>query len=179
MPLRVARGTTVVAPPPPLGAAVLNVPWIKQEQTQWCWAACAQMVLRYSGNLTVRQCDFVNWLFGLSDCCAAGSTSLCNRPCQVADVCRVYSAFGLRCSYSNGTVSFGGLQFEIDQGRPVEAGLAWTGGGGHVVIVRGWYDDGKIHVNDPWYGHGAIPYSDLVNAYGQGTWFGTFTDLRR
>lgn len=179
MPLRVTKGKTIVPAPPPLGARVLNVPWIKQEQTQWCWAACADMVLHYYGNINVRQCDLANWLFGLSDCCSVPSSSLCNRPCQVADVCRVYNAFGLRCYSASGTISQGAIQLEIDQGRPIEPGIAWNGGGGHVVIVRGYYDDGKIHVNDPWYGHGAIPYADLVNAYGLGTWFWTFTDLRR
>lgn len=179
MPLRVSPGKPIAPAPPPLGAKVLNVPLIMQEQTQWCWAACADMVLHYYGNVAVRQCDLANWLFGLSDCCSVPSSSLCNRPCQVSDVCRVYNAFGLRCYSGSGTISFGAIQFEIDQNRPLEPGLAWTGGGGHVVIVRGYYDDGKVHVNDPWYGQGAITYADLVNAYGLGTWFWTFTDLRR
>src|SRR5437660_1156600 len=123
MPLRAPSGKTIVPLPPPLGARVLSVPWIKQEQTQWCWAACAQMVLRYYANLTVQQCDLANWLFGLSDCCAAPSSSLCNRPCQVSDVCRVYNAFGLRCYSSSGTITLGAVQLEIDQGYPVEPGL--------------------------------------------------------
>jgi hypothetical protein len=179
MPLRVTNGKAITPAPPPLGARVLNVPWVKQEQTQWCWAACAWMVTHFYGNSTVRQCDFVNWLFGLSDCCSAGSTSLCNRACAVADVCRVYNAFGVQCYSGSGTISQGAIQLEIDQSRPFEPGIAWTGGGGHVVIVLGYYDDGKVHVNDPWYGQGAIPYADLVNAYGLGTWFWTFTNLRK
>jgi hypothetical protein len=179
MPLRITNGKAIVPAPPPLGARVLNVAWIKQEQTQWCWAACAEMVLGYHGNLSVRQCDLANWLFGLSDCCTVPSSSLCNRPCQVADVCRVYNAFGVRCHSGSGTISQGAIRLELDQDRPVEPGIAWNGGGGHVVVVRGYYDDGKVHVNDPWQGSGAIIYADLVQAYGMGSWFWTFTDLGR
>lgn len=178
MPLR-ASGRPLSPQPPTLGAKTLNVPWIKQEQTQWCWAACADMVLHYYGNATVRQCDLANWLFGLTACCQAPGTSLCNRPCQIADVCRVYNAWSIRCYSASGTVSFGALQFEIDNDRPVESGIAWNGGGGHVVIVRGWYDNSRVYVNDPWYGHGVISYNDLVTAYGLGTWFWTFSNLRR
>ena len=177
MAIRVTSGTVIVAAPP-LGVTNLNVPLIKQEQTEWCWAACADMVSDFYGNAAVCQCEFANWLFGLSDCCSVPSSSLCNRPAEVTDVCGVYNAFGVQCASSSGTISLAALQYEIDQGRPIEAGLAWTGGGGHAVLVYGYDDHGKVHVHDPMYGQVAIPYTDLVSAYGHGSWFWTFTNLR-
>lgn len=182
MPLRVPKGRPINFVPPPLGAKSLNVPQIAQEQTQWCWAACADMVLHYYGNTGIRQCELANWLFGLPGCCSNPSSSLCNRPCQVADVSRVFMNYGVRSSGGNGTVSFSTLQFELNGDRPVEVAYSWNGGGGHVAIVRGWDQNSTgpfLRVNDPAYGSGGVYYSDLLTAYGLGTWFYTWIGIRR
>jgi hypothetical protein len=49
MPLRAPEGNLVVLERPSLRANFLNIPSVLQEQSQWCWAACAVMVLRYYG----------------------------------------------------------------------------------------------------------------------------------
>lgn len=182
MPLRQAKGKPITFVVPPLGGKTINVPQIKQEQSLWCWAACAEMVLHYYGNAGVRQCDFANWLFGQSGCCSSPSSSVCNRTCVVADVQRVYTQWGIRCSLTNGTVSFSTLQFEINGDRPVEVAYQWEGGGGHVAIVRGWdriNTQPFVRVNDPAYGSLGVYYAELLAAYGFGTWFYTWTGIRR
>lgn len=182
MPLRVTKGKTIIPAPPLLGAKSLNVPQIKQEQTQWCWAACADMVLDYYGNAGARQCDFVNWLFAQSSCCNVPSSSLCNKPCAVGDVCRVYNQWSLNCFNTASSVPFATLQSEINAERPTEVGYAWSGGGGHVAIIRGWDFNATgplLLVNDPYYGSGGVYYTDLLTAYGLGTWQWTWTGIRR
>ena len=182
MPLRTSNRIIVPIAQPTVGAGPLNVPMIKQEQTQWCWAGCADMALHYYGNSGVNQCDLANWLFSQSACCQIPSSSLCNKPCQVPDVSRVYSAFGLRSTYNGGSVAFFSLETEVAGGRPVEVGYAWTGGGGHVALVvqTGFINGNQaVRVNDPAYGSGGVLYSDLLTAYGQGSWNWTWTGIQR
>ncbi len=182
MPLRVTQGHPITFGAPLIGAKALNVPQIAQEQKQWCWAGCANMVLRYYDNTAVRQCDFANWLFGLSGCCDTPSSTLCDRPCQVRDVSRVYKNWSIRSSTIKGTVTFATLQSEINDGRPVEVAYDWNGGGGHAAIVTGYGTNNTgpfVRVNDPAYGSGGIYYTDLLTAYGWGTWCYTWTGIGR
>lgn len=181
MPLTSNRFKVVVSAPS-LGNVSLPVPQIAQEQTQWCWAACADMVVHYYGNTAARQCEFANWLFGQSNCCASPGSSACNRPCQINDVSRVFSRWGIRSNYSGGSVSFGTLRSEVDSSRPVEVGYAWNGGGGHVALVTGWIvvsGGNALRVNDPAYGSGGVYYNKLLTAYDMGQWRWTWTGIRR
>jgi hypothetical protein len=180
MPLRSTSGTpipvTPSAVPTPLGAAkVLNVPFRQQEQTNWCWTACCEMVFIYYGVLNVRQCDMATYQFG-ADCCAAPSSSVCNQGNWPENI---YNHYGFYNTRSNGPLSPPSLQLEINNDRPIEPYYAWNGGGAHVAIIRGHYDDGDLEVNDPWYGPGRHTYNDVVTAYGLGSWTMTYTDLAK
>jgi peptidase C39-like protein len=181
MPLRVPQGRPINVPPPTFGAKTLNVPWIKQEQKNWCWAGCHHMAFRYYGNLTIRQCDMASYLFGVPNngCCSAPSSTLCDKGANANQIVQVYNAFGLRCTASAGTIFFGAVQLEIDMGNPVECGIKWNGPGGHAILIIGWYDQQKVYVNDPWYGHGQVSYNDVVTGYGNGNWIVSFTGIRR
>lgn len=165
-----------------LAGPSINVPMIKQEQTQWCWAACTDMIVHFYGNAGLRQCDCAAWLFANNTCCISPSSSPCNRPCQVNDVSRVLAQFGVRSSSRNGTVPSLTLKNEVAAGRPVEVAYAWDGGGGHVAVVCAWDQNGSddfVRVNDPAYGSGGVYYKNLLTAYGLGRWFWTWTDIRR
>jgi len=182
MPIRLSKTTKIHLQGPSLGTKTLNVPQIKQEQTQWCWAGCADMVLHYYGNSGAKQCEFANFLFSQSSCCQTPSGSNCNKPCQVPDVKKVFNKWGIKSSSKSGTVPFSVLRTQIDLGMPVEVAYAWSGGGGHVAIVRGWGKNDKgnfVRVNDPAYGSGGVYYSDLLKAYGKGTWFHTWTNIEK
>jgi hypothetical protein len=157
------------------GSGVLSVPRIAQEQTNWCWAAFSEMIFKYYGISSVRQCDMASWQFGAA-CCAAPSSSICNAPNWPN---AVLTNWGINHLFTSSSVSFSSVQFEIGSGRPVGSYYAWTGGGAHVAVVIGWYDNNDVHVNDPWYSVGRISYVDLVAAYGLGTWAGTYTNLKR
>lgn len=165
-----------------LGAGSISVPQIKQEQKNWCWAACTDMIASYYGNAALRQCACANWLFGRSDCCGSPGSSDCDRGCAVDDVSRVLAHFGIHSSLINGTVPFSTLKTEVDAARPVEVAYFWSSGGGHVAIVCAWDHNTTgdfVRVNDPAYGSGGVYYKNLLTAYGMGKWVYTWTDIRK
>ena len=167
----------------PTHVQTLGVCQIEQEQNLWCWAACAEMVLRYYDICHVRQCDFANWLFQQTHCCAEPSSAECNRGCFVHDVSSLYLQWNIRSTFIGGMVPFSVLQAEIDAGRPVEIGFLWKEQGiAHVVLISGWHTDGTeefVHVNDPNNGFQFLTYAELQTAYGKGTWSFTWTGIRR
>jgi len=179
MPVQLATRVALAAPS--TWAARLAVPQIYQEQTEWCWAACAQMVLRYYGNNTVRQCDLPSRHFG-QPCCEDPGSVLCNEPAQVPDIAGIYKDWGRpsAAKYVSGSVPFQTLQGEINAKRPVEVGFIWDDGNGHQAIVCGWDIDDTgplVLVNDPRWGSGAVYYANLVLAYGWGSWRHTWISM--
>lgn len=187
MAIRVKSRTKIPAQSKTLLAGPLNVPMIKQTESNWCWAACADMVTDYYGNAGLAQCDFANLLFGFNLCCSAPSSALCNSGCQLNDVSKVLSHYGINSSLTQSNVSFSTLDFEILNSRPVEVAYYWLDSqgqivGGHVaLVIQTGVVNGQqaVRVNDPAYGSGGVLYSNLITAYGQGTWVATWTNIRR
>src|SRR5229473_8682297 len=182
MPLRVATGIPIKSRPAPaapealaaaaapglIGAVILDVPYVHQEQNEWCWAACSQMVAAFLGNADVQQCELANFLHGQSDCCQNPDSNRCNQPSPYEGIGQVYSHLKINCISQNWRVNVQVLVREFKAQRPVEIGFEWYGGGGHVVILHGITAQGLIAVNDPWYGTGIVTYLYLAGAYGQG-----------
>ena len=188
MPLKVKRGKSINFQEPLLKEKTINVPQIKQEQSNWCWAACAEMVLRYYDDSTVRQCEFANELFNRTECCLEPSIPACNRPCEMPDISNLYSRKHIRSEFVDKAISFSKLQSEIDADRPVEVAYFWKdlGKPGHSVIVRGWRIDGQeefVHVNDPADSPTSmseiVAYAELLAPYGEGEWTYTWIEIRR
>jgi len=99
----------------------------------------------------------------------------------LSDVGAVYAAGGVQSVAVSGVSAFGTIDYEISGRRPVEVAFAWTGGGGHVIIVRETFNapgGPAVSVNDPWYGSGGVYYTDLLNAYGMGQGIATWIGLR-
>jgi hypothetical protein len=69
---------------PPLAAADAgrDVRCAHQEQDNWCWAACIQMILSTTGD--VEQSEIVNNALGRDDCATDGSSEGCNLALQVS-----------------------------------------------------------------------------------------------
>jgi hypothetical protein len=187
MPLRVTVPVPIApAPPAPApfapaaapAAAILDVPYARQEQTEWCWAACSEMVARFLGNATVQQCELANFLHGQTDCCQTPGSAACNRPCPVLGVGLVYQHLHINCVSQAGPVNLLVIAQEINARRPVEVGYLWTGGGGHVALIRGYTAQGLLAVHDPWFGSGTVTYPAVLLAYGRGQWAFSFGDFR-
>jgi hypothetical protein len=173
MPLRVIGVPipTVAGAPPTI---MLNVSYNSQEQTQWCWAACAEMVFRFDGN-DIKQCVLATEQFG-GRCCNSPSSSICNQPGVIV---QPYDQHGYRLIYWQGYLSLEELQARLETGRPVEVRYSWYGGGAHVAVVSGYYDDGDLMILDPWYGPGRRKYSFVVAGYGLGSWTDTYTNIHK
>jgi hypothetical protein len=183
MPLRTQTGTPVKFVEVDEPGATLNVPQIMQEQSNWCWAACAVMVFQYYGiNAGTQQCDLANYLSGQTYCCTPATfppTDPCNQPCPVSpidNISGVYSHYGVTCARATGPITFSAIQSEIGANRPIELFFAWNTGGGHVVLVVGWGSDANgdyVRVNDPNAGSGGVTYAQLL-AYTTGSAFGSW-----
>lgn len=160
--------------PPPM----LDVPYVAQEQSQWCWAACAQMVATFLGQAGVKQCELANFLHQQTQCCDDPSSPACNQPSPFAGIGQVYAHLRINCISEARPETARVLVRELAASRPVELGLLWQGGGGHVIIVRGVTPQGLFAVHDPWFGSGIYTYLALYTAYGQGRWGYSFGDFR-
>ena len=55
----------------------LDVTFRARKHGNWCWAACAQMVMEYLGK-NVRQCEQVNKRYNWNDCCNDPMPARCN-----------------------------------------------------------------------------------------------------
>jgi hypothetical protein len=180
MSLRVTNGVAipVIVPPPDAVPAStteheLEIDWVEQEKSEWCWAACARMVLSMFEE-DVPQCDVASFLRE-TNCCSLANEDICNQGCNRQDILDIYNNFGVTATFLDDTVSFSKVRKEIrDRGQPVEACIEWDEGGAHVVIVFGCSLEGSVRyvkVHDPYdYGVGEVRFSELRRYQEQGDW---------
>lgn len=150
----------------------LNISHIKQEQTEWCWAACMEMVQKFTNNAQ-SQCDLASAAHGQSECCKHPSSPLCNKPLAVVLIGPEWKKYGYSAPYHDGPAPFSELKSQIlEYNRPIECGLKWSTGGGHAVLIVGFSDDDGEFVNvlDPWENEKTLTYSEMVAAFGRGSW---------
>lgn len=115
----------------------LGVPLIDQKQTNWCWAACADMVLAFRSNPGITQCQLANSALQLNGVQCCPSNAVCNRGLKDKRITWLWNHCGIPAYRSPG-LNCNLLKYEIDNGRPVELGFAYSNNKGHVVIVHGW-----------------------------------------
>ena len=183
MNLRATSGIAIDLGTPALGVADLGYVPVKQEQDEWCWAACIEMVLHKSGDTSKQQGDLADAAFGETGCLLAPKSSFCDRPIQIDHFGTEYNRYGFNCVGPSGALSFAQIQAEIAAGRPVQVGVLWTLGGGHAVLVTGWDQQGTdqfVRVDDPDHGStGMKHYSELLTAFGEGTWSYSWTMIAK
>jgi hypothetical protein len=128
-------------------AGSLPVTLAPQQTSQWCWAASGQMIMDYLGASRVTQCDQANRRFNRTDCCNSPTPSAC-----IVGGWPEFEKYGF--SYNTtGALSWSSLVNEINNNRPVAFSWGWTGGGGHMMVARGYAvtrTDNLVHVSDPW-----------------------------
>jgi len=79
---------------------------------------------------------------------------------------------------SPGYLTFQEVCLEIDEGRPVCAGIKWKSGGAHSVVIKGYrtLSSGaqQVYVADPLNPSSLVDYVEFVNAYhSDGEWVET------
>lgn len=123
--------------------ASATVAAIQQEQSNWCWAACSSAVLQHYG-INASQEDIVNYIKG----------GLYNQTATTGEMLRAVRENGLSASF-RGVPTYDQIQSEIDTGNPMETLIGWTNGGGHALVLDGYFlNQGRQYINimDPWYG---------------------------
>jgi len=156
-------------------AVILGVPWCHQERSNWCWAACTNMVLTYYGK-------------GLDQCTLATQgleCTYCQPPCDDDGACNLVNAMctGATCfpkhnhgisqlltnngvsvySCGAGTISECAAVKLIDYaGTPFI--IRKSDGVGHFIVIYG-YDGTYFHYRDPWSGSGSCTYDTLLSGW--------------
>jgi ABC-type bacteriocin/lantibiotic exporter with double-glycine peptidase domain len=162
--------------PPAPSPNPLPVPFLPQDETLWCWAACAAMVLAYYRN-PVRQCDIASFRFH-QDACTASINF--NEGIDATLFPSIYDHFGISISPPQGPVDSGTLAGEITDGRPVQVGLVDGGNNGHVVLVYG-FDSGSgffVHDPDAQKDTASIPFTTLQTGMRLGIWRATWINIQ-
>lgn len=126
----------------------LAVPLYKQQKSNWCWAAAAEMAgkFKYSSS-TVTQADIVAKIKGNSTVNEAGSTSETAKSIE-------YVTGGYYGASSTILFRWGWdkVKTSIDNNYPVVP-LVNDGSSGHYYVIVGYNStDASIAVNDPWDG---------------------------
>jgi len=150
----------------------LDVTVVPQETNMWCWAASAQMVMAFHGE-NVTQCTQANRRFGFSDCCNNQVPNHC-----VQGGWPEFYKYGFTYSETtNSALSWQQVNTEIDANRPVAFSWHWDGGGGHMMVLRGYSTLNGVRyvaIHDPWppkIGDSkSIPYSAYVSGSGYTHW---------
>ena len=143
---------------------VSNLPVLRQEQTNWCWAAVAQAVVRWSGSpLTQSQivahhvsrgrfsADSISFdvqQTEIKSCGANTCEAWCNSPHAIRAVLTERSLLDTVIDGAN--VEFKLIKNEIDDQRPVPCRVKWDDGGAHFVCVVGYaVDEDEVEGAEP------------------------------
>lgn len=169
---------------------------VGQEETNWCWSAVTQAILRYRRGTARTQEQIATEHAARSGkpyTCApperkkaagrACADVACQATCNDAHILRVVLAEQgcFEATLTSGSApSFQLIRDEIDARRPVPCRVQWSGagGGGHFIIVSGWTigADGveRVHVLDPAANEGGrsiaeriMPWTTFAGAYVQ------------
>ncbi len=148
---------------------LLPIPYVRQEQTNWCWAACCAMLLHFFRKPPLSQCDMATRQFG-GNCCAQPGSGTCNQPCWPEDA---YPDHGIEVDLTESSLAQAALDQEL-RTRPVEIYFEWKKGGSHVALVSGKHANGDYEVLDPKHGDGPRTYDQIRKGYGLGAWTMTY-----
>lgn len=146
-----------------LGAKVLVVPAVRQEQTEWCWAAVSNAVFTYYGK-NHPQCEIADYTRMVCPWHDFGSVDCCIDPLQG---CNYWNyMFGIDGSLMDILIHWGvnnypistylsksQITYEINHNRPYVFRWGWNSGGGHFLVGHG-IDNDTINYMDPWQGEG-------------------------
>lgn len=108
---------------------MLSINREQQEQSNWCWAACAMMIGNYGRSYKMTQSQIVNAVIG----------KVINEPVDGYGVINAlnYSSMGSR--QFNGTVNIGYRTCVdyIDNNKPMSVGVSFYGFG-HLMVISGY-----------------------------------------
>lgn len=170
--------------PADAGARFQDV-YASQEQTKWCWAACAHMACaQLNISPAPKQCEIASKQLS-RDCCS--SPQPCNVAYPMSEIEKLYTQLGIRCRGIERPIEEARLMEEIFADRPVQIGYTYHGAiHGHVVLIIGEHNgrrNGKkyLRVADPAVEDGprSRMFEEVRSDRGRGTWVWTWIDMRK
>lgn len=122
----------------------LNIPGIKQEQSNWCWAATSRSVIEYLNKGTPSQTTIVTTVKG----------SPVNEGATFDEDRTSLTSLNVSTTAISGTLSWDSIKFYTKSWMsPTKATIFWTSGGGHDLVIYGYYEDSyakNVSYMDPW-----------------------------
>jgi hypothetical protein len=188
MPLRATdfHDIPVISPTaPPVG---ISLEFERQEEINWCWAACAEMILKHFHRSNDEQCQIAQKglaFIGVNVPCCTDSLHSngdirCDRTLGDKNISRLWrEAYGVQVNYTNrqdlhinDEPALIERLKEIIENHPIQLGYSGSPAG-HVIIVYAWEpaSSGKVNFlcRDPARGANAvIPESSIIRP-GRGT----------
>lgn len=149
----------------------LSVTRYQQVETNWCWAACAQMIGKYMTGTAKSQTSIVKAIKGYVVNDSAADWELKKA---------IDYALGSSSYYSTnqGVLSFSTLYTSIyTNGRPCAIRMKWSATTGHYLVVSGARNSNQtLRLIDPWPSTPTnwYKYSALVSGTTIGTGTGTY-----
>jgi hypothetical protein len=115
----------------------LDISGIEQEESNWCWAASSQCIIDYLGSWspTPSQSDIVTHIKGSPVNEPAGYNEIHS---SIHDYCVDSTDVNSYVSWSTVKNSIGGWY------SPMHVGITYTLGGGHSMVMYGYYEDSSV-----------------------------------
>lgn len=163
------------------------VPAYQQEQSNWCWAACGQMIYWAYKPGSISQCNFVavsrdkensEWF----DCdnLSSSTASPCTSPGTFNSPQSLYTCggsienvldhYGISSTGYGNAFSTTDLTNATHARKHLVARWGWNSGGGHFVVIYR-YSGGNVSFNNPAYGSSYTwSYNSFKTSNGSATW---------
>lgn len=153
-----------------------------QLQSNWCWAAVAQVVTEQQTRVRVRQCVMASELVADSSdrnyCCTGTQGENpsderdpdCDKPFYLDEALQHH---GVLHNWFTGTVDESDTRSEVNHGYPLALRIGWDNGGGHFILIHGFDDlaQGAYYdVWDPWDGAQYRSRASTVRYKSRGDW---------
>lgn len=162
---------------------LLKVPPYQQEKSNWCWAACYQMIKYYRDGIKLEQRQIVQ-ASGRGENNVPGSTGLIMMLADDNDdKVKIIHKSPQQMKLISNMLSAEEICQQITQGNPVL--IVWKltkTEAQHMVLICGWqHSEGDVlrfSVNNPDPGDSTLmKYEFLCNAIGTGTWTETLVGM--
>ncbi|WP_052759708.1 papain-like cysteine protease family protein [Paenibacillus sp. DMB20] len=120
----------------------LSVTAYKQEETNWCWAATSKTIIEYLGKGSPTQSQIVKGVKG----------SVVNEGATTSEDKESLTDWDVDTTVTQDSVPFGTIVNDIENYRPLKAGIMWkNGNGGHDFVIYGYYQDSDNSKYDVYY----------------------------
>ncbi|MFK4345004.1 MULTISPECIES: papain-like cysteine protease family protein [unclassified Paenibacillus] len=133
-----------------------------QQKSNWCWAAVSSMLANYLG-ANVTQSKIVTKIYG----------SPVNNTGTVYDMKNALANWNVESTPIRSKVSFGEIISNIDNNMNLNAAIAWTSGGGHALLIKGYYQDTSRSIQNVYYinpGDGSATVRDYNEFVSNSSW---------